>query len=148
MINKQVQLKAIAGAIHVDDDLLEELNAELRLDMTPDTPYPIKVPEGKGQVLLAKVNDLPAYCPPAGVASASGYIIHKVRKGETIASISRKYRTSPEVIMDVNGFKRNEKLAAGWRIKVPANTRSVQAKRNQRACSGRCKKGKTREVRG
>ncbi len=128
MINKQVQLKTIAVALHIDDDLLEELNAELRLNITPDSPYPLKVPEGKGQVLLVKVNDLPAYCPPAGVASSSGYIIHKVRKGETIASISRKYRTSPELIMDVNGFKRNETLVAGWKIKVPAKAGSVQAK--------------------
>jgi len=73
------------------------------------------------------VNDLHAYCPPAHLASSSGYILHKVRKGESITSIARKYRTSPQVIMDVNGFKRNEKLIAGWRIKVPARTRSVQA---------------------
>jgi membrane-bound lytic murein transglycosylase D len=128
MINKQVQIKTLAGALQVDDDLLEELNAELRLNMTPDSPYLLKVPEGKGQILLAKVNDIPAYCPPAGVASSSGYIVHKVRKGETIASISRKYRTSPEAIMDANDFKKNEKLAEGLRIKVPAKTRTVQAK--------------------
>jgi membrane-bound lytic murein transglycosylase D len=128
MINKQLQIKTLAAALQVDDDLLEELNAELRLNLTPDSPYPLKVPVGKGELLLAKVNDLPAYCPPVGVASSSGYIVHKVRKGETIASISRKYRTTPEVIMDVNGFKKNEKLAAGWKIKVPAKTKSVQAK--------------------
>ncbi len=128
MINKQLQIKTLAGALQVDEDLLEELNAELRLNMTPDSPYPLKVPEGKGEVLLARVNDLPAYCPPAGLASASGYITHKVRKGETIASISRKYRTTPEGIADINGFRRNEKLLAGWRIKVPSKTRSVQAK--------------------
>ncbi len=128
MINKQVQIKTVAGVLHVDEDVLEELNAELRLNTTPDSPYPLKVPVGKGQVLLARVNDIPAYCPPAGVASSSGYIVHKVQKGETIASISRKYRTSPEAIMDANDFKKNEKLAAGWRIKVPAKTKPVQAK--------------------
>ena len=128
MINKQVQIKALAAAIQVDEDLLGDLNAELRLNMTPDSPYPLKVPEGKGQILLAKVEDIPAYCPPVGVASSSGYIVHKVRKGETIASISKKYRTSPEVIRDFNDLKKNETLAAGSRIKVPAKTRSAQAK--------------------
>jgi membrane-bound lytic murein transglycosylase D len=128
MINKQVQIKTLAGAIQVDEDILGDLNAELRMNMTPDSSYPLKVPEGKGEVLLAKVNDIPAYCPPAGVASASGYIIHKVRKGDTIASISRKYRTSPEVIRDFNDFKKNETLVIGSKIKVPAKTRSVQAK--------------------
>ena len=128
MINKQLQIRTLASALQVDENLLEEMNAELRLNMTPDGPYPLKVPEGKGQLLLAKVNDLPAYCPPAGVAYASGYILHKVRKGETVSSISRKYRTTPEVIADINGFKKNEKLVAGWKIKVPARTRSVQAK--------------------
>ena len=128
MIDKQVQIKTLASAIQVDEDLLGDLNAELRLNMTPDSPYPLKVPEGKGEILLAKVDDIPDYCPPAGVAPSSGYIVHKVRKGETIASISRKYRTSPEAIMDANDFKKNEKLAAGWRVKVPAKTRTVQAK--------------------
>jgi membrane-bound lytic murein transglycosylase D len=142
MINKQVQIKTLAGALQVDEDLLGDLNAELRLNMTPDSPYPLKVPEGKGQLLLAKVNDIPAYCPPAGVASASGYIIHKVRKGETIASISRKYRTSPQAIMDANDFKKNEKLAAGWRIKVPAKTRTVQAKGTKAAAPGAAKEEK------
>ena len=128
MINKQVQIKTLATALQVDDDLLEELNAELRLNATPDSPYPLKVPVGKGQVLLAKVNDIPAYCPPVGVASSSGYILHKVQKGETIASISRKYRTSPEGIRDFNDFRKNETLVVGSKIKVPATTRTVQAK--------------------
>ena len=123
-----MQIRTLAAAIQVDEDLLGDLNAELRLNMTPDSPYPLKVPEGKGQILLAKVEDIPAYCPPVGVASSSGYIVHKVRKGETIASISKKYRTSPEVIRDFNDLKKNETLAAGSRIKVPAKTRSAQAK--------------------
>jgi membrane-bound lytic murein transglycosylase D len=128
VINKQVELKTLAAALQVDGDFLEELNAELRLNITPNSPYPLKVPEGKGQILLAKMNDIPAYCPPAGVASSSGYIVHKVGKGETVASISKKYRTSPETIAEANDFKKNEKLAAGSRIKVPAKTRTVQAK--------------------
>jgi membrane-bound lytic murein transglycosylase D len=127
MVNKQVQIKTLAAAIQVDEDLLGDLNAELRMNMTPDSPYPLKVPEGKGEVLLAKLDDIPAYCPPAGVASASGYILHKVRKEETLASISRKYRTSQASIMDANDFRKNEKLVAGSRIKVPARTRTVQA---------------------
>jgi membrane-bound lytic murein transglycosylase D len=128
VVSKQMQIKTIAGAIQVDDDLLEELNAELRLNMTPDSSYSLKVPAGKGEALLAQLDELPAYCPPAGVASASGFILHKVRKGETIASISRKYRTTPAVIMDVNGLRKNERLAAGSRIKVPAKTRTVPPK--------------------
>jgi len=127
IINKQVQFKTLASVLQMDDDLLEELNAELRMNTTPDGPYPLKVPVGKGQVLLAKANELPAYCPPVGVTS-SGYILHAVKKGETIATISKKYRTSPEAIMDANDFKKNEKLAAGWKIKVPAKTRTAQAK--------------------
>jgi membrane-bound lytic murein transglycosylase D len=135
MINKQVQIKTIADALQVDEGHLEELNAELRLNMTPDSPYSFKVPEGKEQILLSKVNDFPVYCPPAAapaapasVSSSSGYILHTVRKGETLASISRKYGTSPRTIKDFNDFKKNQTLAAGWKIKVPAKTGSLQAK--------------------
>jgi len=128
MINKQVQIKTLAAAIQVDEGLLEDLNPELRLNMTPDSPYPLNVPEGKGEVLLAKVDDIPVYCPPAGLASSSGYLIHKVRKGDTLASISRKYRTSPEAIRDFNDLKKNQTLVVGSKLRVPAKTRTAQAK--------------------
>jgi len=87
--------------------------------MTPDSPYPLKVPEGKGQILLAKVNEIPAYCPPAGVASSSGYIVHKVRKGETIAASAgniaphRKRLWTPMTSRRTRSCRRLEDQGAG-----------------------------------
>jgi len=121
-INKKLQLKTIASRLDVDCELLQELNAELRQDMTPDSPYPLRVPQGKGGVLLAKLSDIPetpvsAWQP---YSSSPHYILHTVKKGETLASIARKYRTSTKAVKDMNGLGRGDKLIVGWTLKIPA----------------------------
>jgi len=120
-INKKVQLKTIAARLDVDCDLLQELNAELRQDMTPDSPYPLKVPKGKGDVLLAKLSDIPESDVPSfrRYSSSPSYILHTVKKGESLASIARKYRTSTRAIKGMNGLGRGEKVNVGWTLKIP-----------------------------
>jgi len=46
------------------------------------------------------------------------YVMHKVRKGETISSIARRYRISEEELMRINHLK-SKKLTAGKHIKIP-----------------------------
>jgi membrane-bound lytic murein transglycosylase D len=120
-INKKVQLKTIAARLDVDCDLLHELNAELRQDMTPDSPYPLKVPKGKGNVLLAKLSDIPESDIPSfrRYSSSPPYIIHTVKKGESLASIARKYKTSTKAIKGMNGLGKGEKVNVGWTLKIP-----------------------------
>lgn len=118
-IDKQVLLKDVAARLGVDCDMLEELNAELRLNVTPNGPYTLKVPAGKGEQLLAMINDIPTYCPPKYAYAGSGYVIHRVRRGDTLSTISRRYRTSMAAIMDMNGFRKNHILRVGSKLKVP-----------------------------
>lgn len=127
-IDKQLSLKDVAARLGVDCDTLEELNAELRLNVTPDGRYTLKVPVGKGEQLLAMIDDIPSYCPPKYAYTGSGYVIHRVRRGETLSTICRKYRTSAAVIMDMNGFRKNHMLRVGSKLKVPVRgwSRSVR----------------------
>jgi membrane-bound lytic murein transglycosylase D len=120
-ISKKVQTKTIASRLDVDCDLLQELNAELRQDMTPDSPYPLKVPLGKGRILLAKLSDIPESDIPAWrpYSHAPPYIVHTVKKGETLASIAKKYRTQTKVIKEMNGLGKSEAIQVGWSLKIP-----------------------------
>ncbi len=127
-VSKQVLLKDVAARLEIDSDVLQELNAELRLNVTPDGPYDLKVPAGKGERLLAMIDDIPAHCPPKYVYAGSGYVIHKVRRGDTLSIISRKYRTSVAAIMDVNGLrKKNHILRVGSKLKVPVRGKTSSA---------------------
>jgi murein DD-endopeptidase MepM/ murein hydrolase activator NlpD len=43
---------------------------------------------------------------------------HRVQSGETLSSISRKYRVSVSYIASLNGFGRNTKIRAGQKIRI------------------------------
>ena len=113
-INKQVQLKTIARHLKIDYGTLKDLNPELRHNLTPNSPYSLKVPVGKGGILLAKLGDIPVWRPPV-----PAYAIHKVRKGDSLSVIAKRYKTSIRAIMAVNGLKRKNYLKVGWKLKIP-----------------------------
>ena len=113
-INKQMLLKTLAGEMDVEYNLLRELNSELRQNVTPKTTYELKVPRGKSEILLAKLNDIPAYIPPV-----PAYVVHKVRNGESLSVIADKYNASIRAIMSLNGLKSKNYLRAGWNLKIP-----------------------------
>jgi len=58
---------------------------------------------------------------PAGTAAkaeAEGYRMHKVKKGETLYSLSRDYKVTVEAIIRVNDVPRNE-IQTGQILKIP-----------------------------
>jgi len=44
--------------------------------------------------------------------------IHKVKKGETLYGISKKYNIGIEKLIEINGFKKNPQLLLGQKIKL------------------------------
>ncbi|MDB9822759.1 LysM peptidoglycan-binding domain-containing protein [Deltaproteobacteria bacterium] len=113
-INKQILLKTIAEGLEIDYSDLKDFNPELRQDLTPKTPYALKVPMGKGEILLAKLSDIPAYRPPV-----AAYVEHKVRSGESLSVIAERYKTSIKAIMNMNNLKSRNYLRVGWNLKIP-----------------------------
>ena len=113
-ISKQVELKSIANKLDVADQVISDLNSELRHNVTPKTAYNLKVPKGKGEVLLVKINDIPEYMPPV-----PSYVIHRVRSGESLSVIAEKYRTSITSIMNMNNIRNKHRITAGQKLKIP-----------------------------
>jgi len=125
LVDKPVHLKTVAKHLGVPYGGLQDLNPALRRSCTPNRPYALRVPTGKGEVLVATLEDMPAYQP-----SVPAYVMHKVRKGECLSLIARRYRTSVRAIMALNGLKRSSYIKAGWRLKVPAR-RTYASHRSQ-----------------
>jgi membrane-bound lytic murein transglycosylase D len=119
--DKHLHLKTIAKTLGVDYTSLKNLNPELRLSITPNTHYALKVPKGTEETRLAALSDLPAWKPPVPT-----YVVHRVRRGESLSVIAEKYRTSIRAIMEMNGLKSRHYLKVGWRLKIP--TRRSYAK--------------------
>jgi membrane-bound lytic murein transglycosylase D len=117
-IEKQVQLKTVADKLDVSHENLTALNPELRYQATPDTPYSLKVPLGAGEVLIAKLDDIPKWTPPQ-----KSYIYHQVRRGESLYLISLKYRTSVRAITSANNIRQKHLIRPGQKLKIPVRER-------------------------
>jgi membrane-bound lytic murein transglycosylase D len=123
-INKQVHLTNIAKSIGADRRVLKELNPELRYQIVPGENYQLKIPPGNSETLVAKIDQLPVSHPPQ-----RAFVYHRVRNGETLSIIARKYRTSVKSIMRANNLRRSNFIVAGKRLKIP---RRGYAKHNRR----------------
>jgi len=113
-IVKQVQLKVLAKELDVDFIELTGLNPELRQQVTPATPYPLKVPLGKGEVLLAKMDTIQKWVPPQ-----NAYVIHRIRSGESLSLIAKRYRTKVSYIVRANNLRSKHRIRAGQKLKIP-----------------------------
>jgi membrane-bound lytic murein transglycosylase D len=120
-INKQVHLKTIAERLESDYNTLEDLNPELRHNYTPPSSYALRVPPGKGEDLLAKLDDIPAWRPPA-----SSHYVHRVRSGDSLSSLATRYKTSVSAIMRANNLKNAHYLKVGWNVRIPTRA-GIQA---------------------
>ena len=113
-IEKPLQLSKISENISCSYDDLVNLNAELRYAATPNTVYDLKVPFGMKDALLAKIDTLPKWSPPQ-----VKYVVHRVRRGETLSTIAIRYRTSIQRIVETNNLKRGKHLRVGQKLKIP-----------------------------
>ena len=113
-VSKQIHLKNIAQEIGVSQKTLRELNPELRYRILPQDKYPLKVPPGKSEVLLANLDKIPVSYPPQ-----SAYVYHRIRPGESLSTIARRYRSSVSKIMRANNLRRSSYIVAGKKLKIP-----------------------------
>jgi len=136
-IKKEVHLKAVAEHLDVSYASLRRLNPELRYNYTPDRPYALNVPKGKGELLLTKIGDIPVWRPP--------YMVHRVRRGETLSTIARRYGASVRSIMAMNGLRSRHYIKIGWKLKIPTGKHTLSAKKISSPMSGLKIKGEVAE---
>jgi membrane-bound lytic murein transglycosylase D len=113
-VSKQIHLKNIAKEIGVAEKTLRELNPELRYRILPQDKYPLRVPPGKSEVLLANLDKIPVSYPPQ-----SAYVYHRIRPGESLSTIARRYHSSVRKIMRANNLHRSSYIVAGRKLKIP-----------------------------
>ncbi|RKX29127.1 MAG: hypothetical protein DRP47_02570 [Candidatus Zixiibacteriota bacterium] len=57
----------------------------------------------------------------SGDSGGPGYVIHKVKRGETLERIARKYRTTISMIIKDNGIHNPDRLQVGEKLKIYRN---------------------------
>jgi membrane-bound lytic murein transglycosylase D len=127
--NKPIELKDVAKSLGATTEDLEALNPELRRGVTPPdvSPYRLRVPKGTADAFATIYRDLPR-------SSRTEWATHKVRKGETLGGISKKYGVSVADIVSASKLKSKHKLSVGQSLTIPvpmaaADTQSEKAPR-------------------
>jgi membrane-bound lytic murein transglycosylase D len=120
-VKRPVRLSALSIQLKLTKDTLSTLNPELRHQATPDGEYDLKVPPGYRKETQAAFDSLAKWIPPEAT-----YVIHYVRRGESVSTIARRYRTSVSAIGRLNRLRRNYLIRAGQRLKIPSRRSSRQ----------------------
>ena len=115
MTNREMALNNIADRITVDRNELKALNPAILRGITPSYQYALRVPVGKADALRSAMAQIPTTRAP----ELPEYVRHRVRYGETLGSIARRYRTTVGRIMRANGIRDPRRLRAGRVIRVP-----------------------------
>ena len=122
VVKKQVFLKDIAKAIDVAPYKLKELNPELRKRIVPKDSYALKIPAGKEKILLAKLDTIPIAAQlKTKKSSRTSYAYYRVKKGDSLSKIAKRYKTSVKKILRSNKMHKRNYLVAGNILKIPQN---------------------------
>jgi len=114
-VERSVRLSDLERSLGLPGGILEELNPELRHRSTPKTLYDLRVPTSSTAQVVAGLGALPQWTPP--VEDAVG--VHRVRSGETLGTIARRYGTSVERLKRLNNLSNPNRLSVGQRLRVP-----------------------------
>ena len=108
-----VNLQQVADALLVPLSRLKDLNPELLRDFTPTgTPsYDIRIPGVADETPLAKLERIPA-------SKIKEYTTYKVRSGDTLYSIARRFHVSLTRLKSVNG-RRSSLIHPGEHLVIP-----------------------------
>ncbi|MEZ4525459.1 MAG: LysM peptidoglycan-binding domain-containing protein [Desulfobacterales bacterium] len=122
-VSKQMHVKDVAEAIGISPTVLKSLNPELKHDMLPPQTYSLKVPAGKRETLVAKLDSIPLSSAPKlsekSETTVASTVYHRIKRGETLARIAKRYGTSGKAIMRANKIHRRNYLVAGNILKIP-----------------------------
>ncbi len=129
-VEKPVNLKIMAEKMDMEYDDLKQLNPKFKGEVAPLKPngkLELRVPIGaiqSGTIAAAAA----AVEKVEYIADAGEVDVYKVKRGDSLFTIARKYRTTVAWIRDQNDLKKGKKLRVGQRLFVPDLTSKRDAK--------------------
>lgn len=131
-VPEPIALETISTSLEIPVEILKELNPELRRGTTPPNypNYELKIPPG----FQSKFEALHAQMPRHKIEEV---IIHRVRSGDTLSKIARKYGVSTSTVASFNNYKTSKTLRRGQEVLVPIPTGKEPTVRVARSTSSK-----------
>lgn len=130
-VNEMVHFQQISEKLNIPIEQLRMLNPQYRRDIVPGNvrPVTLRLPVQQLYTFIEHKDTIVAYrstellvntqrqVGPGGMVSTGGTTIHRVRSGETLGAIARKYHTNVATIKRLNGL-RSDNLRIGQQLVV------------------------------
>lgn len=112
--SKCISFKNIAAYTGISVSDLELLNPELRRGVTPPDikEYSLRVPNGHASEFMASYDKIPS-------EQNTNWVRHRIRRGETVSTIARRYGVSIASIVQANNLGRRKRIYAGKTLMIP-----------------------------
>jgi len=131
--DKAVSLPNLAQQLGMNYEELQGLNPSYKKGIVPKytDQVMIRVPTSlkAEQVLAALDNSSTAVslAQAASVAEENDYSRYKIRSGDTLSTISRRFRVSMSHLIEVNDLSRRAVLHAGKYLRIPRSQREISS---------------------
>jgi membrane-bound lytic murein transglycosylase D len=122
LLQKPVSLRRVSAATGVSYPALKDLNPELKTDVTPQTSggYSLRLPPGSQETVEAQLASLPAAPAP------SPGLRHRVRKGETLARVARRFGVTLAALAEANDLAPRASLSPRMVLVIPDREPAVR----------------------
>jgi membrane-bound lytic murein transglycosylase D len=135
-VSRQFSIKSVADTTGILESTLKRLNPELRYGIIPGDNYPFKIPQGSSDILLSQLDDIPetnglpkeAVEQEKAASSQEKMASHKIKRGETLASLAKQYQTSQQNIIQANKLKKSATIKPGMVLLIPTKAPAPPAK--------------------
>jgi membrane-bound lytic murein transglycosylase D len=130
-VERAVKLENLDALLGVPKGTLAGLNPELRYKGTPKRAYQLEVPSGRESTLVAGLPSVAEWKPPQ-----TRYVVHRVRRGQTLSVIARRYGTSVRAIMRTNNLRSAHRIREGQRLRIPVRGSGAVRRTSRTAVDG------------
>ncbi len=113
-LDRPVSLRHLEAENGATIEELQKLNPELRGEVTPSGPdgYDLKVPVGSRESVLVAFAQAPTAKPPR-------FRRHVVQRGESLASIARKFHVTLASLASANSLRERARVSRGKVVLIP-----------------------------
>ena len=132
-INKDLHLQQVASVCNIDIEQLRSLNPQFKKDIIPGNSkaYALQLPNNTANIFIEREDSIYAYeakkylnkrrtvavSEASTPKNAKDAKYHKIRKGDTLGGIARKYGVSVRQLRDLNGIRGNN-ITAGKNLRI------------------------------
>jgi membrane-bound lytic murein transglycosylase D len=131
-----VNLRTMADKMNYNYEDLKALNPKFKGEIAPLSNNRLDLRVPVGMIDQAKLAALESKVDKVEFIADSGDTqVYKIKRGESLHTIARKFRTTVAYLRDLNDIPRKKKLRAGTRIYVPDRTPVKERKQAVRSAA-------------